>query len=59
MTKQEMIEILEQIARHGPPTAQIQAIRVLRELGVDKPAGTSFDDLDEVGLRRNGRGAPS
>jgi hypothetical protein len=51
MTEREKIEILEGISREGPPTARIQAIRVVRELGVDR-AGGSVEALDELGLRR-------
>jgi hypothetical protein len=57
MTEQEMIEILEGIAREGPPTARVSAIRLLLELTPSAEDAGNFEALDELGVRRKGREA--
>ena len=55
MSRQEMCEVLEEIAR-GPdayPSARVSAIRLLQELAPAQ-ASSQFDDLHEVRLRRSG-----
>jgi hypothetical protein len=55
MTRDEMVEILEGIARDEdvPATARVTAIRTLREFDQrrEPPSGT-FADLDELAPRR-------
>jgi hypothetical protein len=54
LTQEEMVEILEDLARNGPgATARIQAIKVLREIndGQSTPA-EGFAQLDELTQRR-------
>lgn len=53
----EMVAILEEIARTGHATARIQAIRTLLSLEErQRSAGpTSFDKLDELMAKRDGR----
>jgi hypothetical protein len=53
MTRAEMIEILESIARDEDvnATAKCTAIRTLNELAPDTHTG-AFDDLDELAPRR-------
>jgi hypothetical protein len=50
MSRQEMCEVLEEIARNPDS----YAIRLLHELAPPE-ASSPFADLDEVGLRRSGR----
>ena len=55
LTEQEMIEILEDLARNSnSATARIQAIKQLRVMRGDEPAATAegFDALDELAERR-------
>lgn len=55
LTEQEMVDILEDIARNGRnAAAKIAAIKTLREMGNgnDQPAA-GFDALDELSPRRN------
>ena len=58
MTRQEMVAILEEIARDPKqyPSARVTALRTLRELqdAAEKPA-TDFDALDELAARRRYR----
>lgn len=51
LSDQEMIDILEDIARNGRnAAARIAAIRVLREIGAgEKPVEQGFSQLYEVG----------
>jgi hypothetical protein len=58
MSRQEMAELLEEIARdpEAYPSAPVSAIRLLHELASPE-AGSQFDDLHEVRLRRSGRGS--
>jgi hypothetical protein len=64
--KTEARDILEDIARNGPPSAQVSAIRVLlrleREEEAEQPQPSPFDELydgDEVSARRKRIGAAS
>ena len=54
LNREEMVSILEQIARGGRDTARIQAIKTLIVLGEreegEPPAG--FDALDELAPKR-------
>jgi hypothetical protein len=58
LDKQEAREILEELARTGPPTARVAAIRVLLRLDAEeekeRPAPSPFDLLDppEIAARR-------
>jgi hypothetical protein len=56
MSRQEMCEVLEEIARNPDsyPSSRVSAIRLLHELAPPE-ASSPFADLDEVGLRRSGR----
>lgn len=56
---QEMIDILEEIAREGGnAAARIAAIKTLREIGLgEKPAADGFAALDEVAKVRKRRSA--
>lgn len=53
LSQDEMLEILEGIARDGGDTARIQAIKLLREMndGEEIPEG-AFSQLDELAPRR-------
>ena len=55
LTEDEMVEILEDIARHGRnQAAQIAAIKTLREIrGGEKPAADGFAALD-AGAKASG-----
>ena len=57
MTRQEMVAILEEIARDPKqyPSARVTAIRTLRELQAPEKPATDFDALDEVAARRRYR----
>jgi hypothetical protein len=55
MSREEQIKILEGIAREGPPTARIAAIRLLLELTPDEPVAGDFEALDELGVRRKAK----
>jgi hypothetical protein len=54
LTEDEMVEILEEIAREGGnAAARIAAIRALREIGAgQKPVQQGFDELDAVRQRK-------
>ena len=55
MTRDEMVEILEGIARDEdvPATARVTAIRTLREFDQPpRPPSGTFADLDELAPRR-------
>lgn len=56
LSQEEMLEILEGIARDGGDTARIQAIKLLREMenGEEIPQG-AFEQLDELAPRRHYR----
>lgn len=55
LSEQEMIEILEQIARNAQnAAARIAAIKTLREMGCEEEAPQGgFEALDELAPRRN------
>ena len=58
LTEQEMIEILEEIARDGGnAAARIAAIKELKAFDDGKPADEAFAALDELEPRRVGRSA--
>jgi hypothetical protein len=52
MDEEEMRGILEDLARNGPPSAQVAAIRVLPKLDLEEPdeeePRTAFDDLYDL-----------
>ena len=54
LTADEMIDILEDIARNGQNgAARIAAIRTLRDIGAgEKPVAAGFEALDELAPRR-------
>jgi hypothetical protein len=54
LDEQEMIDILEDIARNGGnAAARIAAIKVLREMDSgEKPPAAGFEALDELAPRR-------
>jgi hypothetical protein len=56
ITDEEMVEILERIAREGGDTARIQAIKLLREMndGAETPQG-AFARLDQFAPKRRQR----
>ena len=57
LTHDEMIEILEEIARESTnAAARIAAIKVLREIDDGKPAQNIFAELDQ-GTQRFGKAA--
>jgi hypothetical protein len=55
MSRQEMCEVLEEIARNPDayPSARVSAIRLLQELAPPE-VDSQFDDLYEVRQRRSG-----
>lgn len=60
--RDEIVEILEDLARNGGPSSKIQAIRLLRDMAdaEEGPNAQGFDALDagdEVGARRKAKGA--
>lgn len=64
LTRGDIIDILENLARTGGPSSKIQAIRLLKDMRDDEagPSAGGFDALDagdEVGQKRaakaNGR----
>lgn len=57
MTEQEMLDILEDIARNSSnAAARIAAIKELRAIGAgQKPVLEGFAALDELAPRRNAR----
>jgi hypothetical protein len=58
LTEQEMIDILEDIARDGSnAAARIAAIKQLREIGASEKPTDGFEGLDQVAERRNRRQA--
>jgi hypothetical protein len=59
LDEREMIEILEDLARHsGSATARIQAIKTLREMSKDdRPAPSVFEGLYEVGKAQKSKRA--
>jgi hypothetical protein len=53
LSEQEMIDILEEIAREGGSTARIQAIKLLREISDGEPLPQQgFDELDAARKRK-------
>ena len=54
LTEQDMVDILEDIARNGGnAAARIAAIKVLREMDAgEKPPAAGFEALDELAPRR-------
>lgn len=54
LTEEEMVEILEDIARHGTnQAAQIAAIKTLREIRRgEKPPADGFAELDAAAPRK-------
>jgi hypothetical protein len=54
MTLEEMIEILEEIAREGTnAAARIAAIKTLRQIAPPEPDTGIWAELDELAPRRN------
>lgn len=57
LTRGDVVEILETLARTGGPSSKIQAIRLLKDMRDDDagPSAGGFDDLDgddEVSKKR-------
>ena len=57
MTRAEMIQILEEIARDpkqqpGPRVTALRTLREMRDEDEAKDPASGFDDLDEVGKQR-------
>lgn len=58
LTEQEMVDILEELARDGSnAAARIAAIKMLREIGAGEKPADGFEGLDQVAERRNRRQA--
>jgi hypothetical protein len=55
MSRQEMAEVLEEIARDDAayPSARVSAIRALLEIAPAEPISSQFSHLHEVELRRS------
>lgn len=53
LDEQEMVDILEDIARNGGnAAARIAAIKALREMDAGAPAASGFEALDELAPKR-------
>lgn len=60
LTRGEIIDILEELARTGGASSKIQAIRLLKDMSEDEsgPTAAGFDALDgddEVSVKRRAR----
>jgi hypothetical protein len=63
MNDEEMIEILEGIARRGSTSAKVQAVRMLLELRKSSPTAENavnepLAELDDLDAHRRAKGRP-